>query len=500
MDVVCRLLPRGLAAAAFVLMFISGAAAAPWIEPGDQRMRHSLQVLSDQGRMDTPLNTWPVMWSGVSEQLRTGSGGGSGRTGAQRSYIQFEQQRFAQRGWKTEVGVGASNQTPLFRDFGEQAREQRQAEISANWTGREWALGLNGQYANDPADDDELRADGSFIAYTGGDWTLGVGAIDRWWGPGWQSSLMLSSNARPIPSVWLNRTQPSASDHPLLSWLGPWQFTLSVGQLEDERTVSEPLLVAMRLNFRPLSGLELGLSRTFMYGGEGESRNGSALWRGLRGEEVGESHEPQRTSQKVGADFRYGLAVGDVSGGVYGEGVAQWRSDRDPGQFMGLFGADLALPWDDDSHRLFIEYANTTAGQLFSDAREGVAYEDERYRTGYRHRGRNMGSTYERDAEVVTLGWQQYLADGRNLMVTAAQARLNKAGQVAAQVPDGDVDYAVVPDGRKVFLATARYEYPIWGGWASLSGQWADKRMPIATADGSGRAQGTLAASWRYRF
>ncbi|HBC34390.1 MAG TPA: capsule assembly Wzi family protein, partial [Marinobacter adhaerens] len=38
----------------------------------------------------------------------------------------------------------------------------------------------------DPLDGEEFRLDGSYVAATAGNWVLGVGAIDRWWGPGWQ--------------------------------------------------------------------------------------------------------------------------------------------------------------------------------------------------------------------------------------------------------------------------------------------------------------------------
>ena len=500
MTAFCRLLLGRLVAGGLLLALVGNAGAAPWVEPGDMRMRHSLQVLSDHGAMDTPLNTWPVMWSGVGDELRRSSSGTSVAPGQARAYVQFEQQRYARRGWTGEVEASAANQAPLFRGFGNQARDKGGVGVGLNWTGREWAVGLNGQYANDAADDQDLRLDGSFIAYTGGYWTVGVGAIDRWWGPGWQSSLMLSNNARPVPSVWLNRTDASASEIPVLNWLGPWQFTATVGRLESARALSNALLVGMRFNFRPLSGLELGLSRTFMFGGENEPRNASAFWSGLRGSEVTDTSGDGQSSQKVGADFRYGMALGDVSGGLYGEAVGQWRSDRDPSRFMGMLGADLALPLGASSQRWFVEYADTTAGRVFSDAREGVAFEDERYRTGYRFRGRNMGSTFERDAEVLTLGWQLYLADGRNLQLTAARAKLNRLGAVVAQFPERDVDYAIVPDSRDAFLATARYEYPLWGGWVTLTGQWADRRLPIVTADGSGRAQGTLTGGWRYRF
>jgi hypothetical protein len=38
-----------------------------------------------------------------------------------------------------------------------------------------------------------------------GNWSTSLGKVDRWWGPGWDGSLILSTNARPIPAISLDR-------------------------------------------------------------------------------------------------------------------------------------------------------------------------------------------------------------------------------------------------------------------------------------------------------
>ena len=45
------------------------------------------------------------------------------------------------------------------------------------------------------------RLDGTYGSMRLGNWLLTVGELDRWWGPGWDGSLLLSSNARPIPAI-----------------------------------------------------------------------------------------------------------------------------------------------------------------------------------------------------------------------------------------------------------------------------------------------------------
>lgn len=479
------------------VFFASASAAAPWISPGDNRMRHSLQLMADNGELDTPIQTWPVMWSGVGPALRSSA---STRTLNARSYVRFEENRFARTGWKSEIELGGANQSPLVRGFAGQPRERGELGGSVQWSGREWAFGLRGHYVEKPSDDREWRADGSYVAYTGGDWTLGVGAIDRWWGPGRQSSLMLSSNARPVPSVWINRTHPGASDHPLLGWLGPWQFTLMVGQLENDRSVSEPFLVGMRFNFRPLQRLELGLSRMFFHGGGDEPENASALWSSLRVRDSGDRAHDADPTQRAGMDFRYGGVLEEFSGGVYGEAVGHWREGGSLGRFTGLAGVELAFPFANHDQRWFIEYSDTTAGSVFASARENVAYEDGLYRTGHRFRGRSLGSSLDGDARSLSLGMQHFFSDGRDLEVTLSRLEFNRSDNLVLVPPEGAVDVAIARGANDVVGVSARYAFPLWGGRGTLDGHWNDRRVEIATADGSGRSRGTLTANWRYRF
>ncbi|TVP51902.1 MAG: capsule assembly Wzi family protein [Halomonadaceae bacterium] len=479
-----------------LLLLSTEQSAAPWIDPGDMRLRHSLQVLADQGEVNTPLNTWPVMWAGVSLAGQRSNPG----TAAERAYVRFEQDRFARPGWTGEFTVAAANQPRLVRDFNDQTREEGELGLTAQFTGQSWAFGLSGQVTDEPADGREWRADGSFLAFTSDQWTLGAGAIDRWWGPGWQSSLMLSSNARPVPSVWLNRTNPGASEHPLLAWLGPWQFTVLLGQLESAREVPEARLVAMRFNFRPLSGLELGLSRMLMYGGGDQPQNGSSLFRALTLSEDSDRTGEGMHSQQAGFDFRYGTALGHVTGGLYGEAVGQVGEDQSLGRFIGLAGVDMAYNWGAASQRWFLEYSDTTAGNIVGRGRDNIAYEDDVYTSGDRFRGRALGSTFDSDALALTLGLQHFFADGRNLALSVSRVKLNRSDNIVASMPSRNVDLAIAREATDAVLANARYEYPLWSGWATLDGQWSSRTIDTATADGSGRAQGSLSAGWRYRF
>lgn len=93
-------------------------------------------------------------------------------------------------------------------------------------------------------------------------WNMEIeaGRDTMWWGQGYHGSLLLSNNAFPLDMLKLTNPTPF-----LLPWyfsyFGPFKYTIFVARLEDDRVdFPHPLLGGMRLNFKPIPTLELGLS------------------------------------------------------------------------------------------------------------------------------------------------------------------------------------------------------------------------------------------------
>jgi hypothetical protein len=112
---------------------------------------------------------------------------------------------------------------------------------------------LNAVRAWRPTDGDSVRLDGSYVGMTIGNWMLSAGYPERWWGPGWDGSLILSTNARPPPQLAINRNFSTPFRQRWLEWLGPWSLTSFMGELDEEgRVVDEPLLFGVRISAKPL--------------------------------------------------------------------------------------------------------------------------------------------------------------------------------------------------------------------------------------------------------
>lgn len=471
--------------------------AAPWLDPGDSRARFAAQKLADRGHMDRTVSTWPLMWSTVHSGLEASVSSDQPSVGSAAAYLRFEKDEQAQQGFRGEYSLFGGSEIPGIRGFDQNSMAKAGTAVDLQWQGETWALGLKPAYAHKTDDDKELRLDGSYLAAAAGNWVFGAGAIDRWWGPGWQSSLILSNNARPMPALWLNRNNSYAPEMGWLQWLGPWQFTAFAGQYESDRAVPDAKLIGMRFTFRPVSGLDIGLSRAIMLGGEGRPENASTLWNALIGRDNGQLEENDPGNQLASIDARYGFVVGQQSMGVYAQMMGEDEAGAFPARKSWLLGTDWTTQLFKADQQWFLEYTNTLADDFLGDPMPNITYDHSRYRSGYRYYGRSMAASFDGDAEAVTLGAFNFFDDGTNLSAKITYARLNKDGGNRTVIPNQDIFYTVPEGDQNVAVLDVGYGTRMFNGWLDLNLQTSDKKIEYL---GGEKDQWSLGATWRYRF
>ena len=94
-------------------------------------------------------------------------------------------------------GVSASSEPRVIRTFENTPRAEGEASAKLAWVGERFAFNLSATYVSNPFDGDEFRPDGTYVGVALGNWMLTAGWQERWYGPGNDGSLILSSNARP---------------------------------------------------------------------------------------------------------------------------------------------------------------------------------------------------------------------------------------------------------------------------------------------------------------
>lgn len=437
------------------------ADAAPWAEPNDRALRHAVELLRDTQLLPGPIATWPIPWPVLSEALHSISTKELSSQQLQAIAYLKDAVKQADKTKLSSTLKGASKLKSL-GGFADSQHDQASARIGLEAMGDIFAANLSVTYIDDPADEAAWRADQSYIAARLGNWGVGVGAIDRYWGPSWQSSLILSTNARPSPGLFIQRLSPDAFESPLLSWLGPWQLTTFINQLERERDQSQAKLWGLRIGHSPLPYLELGYSRTAMFGG-GDRPESLGVFKDLLlgkdnrgGSGIADDASNEPGNQLAGFDWRASLHWRSFSGAWYGQIIGEDESGGTPSRNLGSMGVELAGEWAGISQRVWIEGSNT----LMRFASEGMpngAYEHGIYTNGYRHHGRSMGASSDNDSQVYTIGGLLALESGDLINWRISKAYLNTDGS-NAPAPAGN---PLTDDAISLALVEASYRHDL---------------------------------------
>jgi len=464
--------------------------ASPWIDVGDDRLRNNLHMLNDSGVMPMSLTTWPIMWADVKEALKQVKH--KGLNLSQKNAIrelEFELRHEARQGVKRSIELSAASSRAMFRGFSSNYREQGEIHKTFDWDGKDLAVKLQSNITTDPGEDDiELQLDGSYIAGTLGQWVLGVGAIDRWWGPGTQSNLILTNNARPVPALIFQTKRAQHFDTAWLSWLGDWHFVSFLGQMESNRVVPEAKLTGMRLTLKPFSNLEIGLSRTMQWGGEGREENLNAFWKSLTSQ--GENTSEQSGNQIAGFDARLNFNLTEsLPSAIYAQYIGEDEAGYLPAKFVIQVGGESTYALaSGDSLKGFAEYTNTTSDALGAEI-PNVAYEHSVFQTGYRYRGRVLAATFDNDATVFTLGGAYQQSEGQLSKLSLSYMELNDDGVQAGNT--------VSSGAQALYYIEAHHQRFFLGGRLKLGVSYQSEELNTAQEDID---QTSVFTSWEYRF
>jgi hypothetical protein len=394
-----------------------------------------LQLLADAGVLTTPMTAWPLSWGSVSQDVaafRDKAGLNVAEYAAMGRVRARMRAETATHETLLEAEVAVAEKPTRVRNFLDTPRGEAEVEATAAWTGERIAANLTvTAVSNDPADSREVRLDGSYVGIAVGNWMVSVGAMDRWWGPGWDGSLILSTNARPIPALSIQRNFPDPFTNRWLSWIGPWSTSIVFGQLESARAVPDTRFFAWQLNFKPIPKLEIGLERSAQWCGSGRPCGLDTFADLLIGRDnvgdAGTTRANEPGNQMGGVSIRYASPLGNLPYALYVQVTGEDEAGGLPSKLLGLFGAEYWGVWRDMSFRLHIE-ATDTSCSFANNPQFNCAYRNSIYPSGYRYRGRVIGHSLEQDARGVSLGGVLVSNSAREWRGTLRYAKLNRGG------------------------------------------------------------------------
>ena len=446
----------------------------PFLTPNDPFIRHEIRLLGDEGGFEGLQNSWPLDLGRLSSGLQE-----SDYTSELLDNRLSEEANSGFSPIYTTLGIADDRITA--RGFGPEPRSGFATNASVSWMNDRFAakLSLNAFYGMEKdwkaRVDEGFALDGSYIAARLGNWSASFGQQERWWGPGWDGSLILSTNARPIPAISIDRRIAEPFETKWLSWIGPWSFHSFIGRMEEERTVPNPYLWGMRGEVNPtiLGGLEIGFFRMMQLGGEGYPSDLS-VWAdaflsqdNFHSNQVGKSTEPG--NQLAGIDLRW--IVLDLPFAIYGQVAGEDEDNFFPEALFFQCGLEAWKDWGNNTCRIFVEYVDLTSFWWTGDPKtRNITYNHGRYRDGFRYRGRPIGHWSDTDSQFLIIGGLLQRKDDIGWGATIRTGDLNEDGSGQSSVSNG-----VATDYFSINVFNAR-QYPKYGlsvhtslGWESLN-------------------------------
>jgi hypothetical protein len=408
--------------------------AGPFIEVGNMELRHDITILADQGIISAPITTWPISWSSIAEDVDNATIEPDTSETVIRSLLRLKRhlhRELRQKELRLSTRIAGDSRDKAFPDlrtFDSLTREKAELTAGVEWMGENTAIKLNATYAKDPEDGKEYRADGSYAGFMAGGWSYSLSTMDRWWGPGYEGSLILSNNARPVPAISIQRMSAKPFETKWLSWLGPWQLKFFAGLMESERYVPHPKLFGLRINFKPFDSLEVGLSRTAQWGGEGRPEDFRTFVNMVLGKdnyiEEGITIAQEPGNQLAGWDLRWKPGT-SLPLALYMQRIGEDQAGIYPTANMYQFGAETWGGFETYDYRLIVEYSDTVAYR-WPDRNWNVAYNHHIYKDGYRYYHRSIGHSIDGDSAMKSIRFSLYGEDNIHWQFILSDGTINR--------------------------------------------------------------------------
>lgn len=325
----------------------------------------------------------------------------------------------------------------------------------------------------------------AYVGMNWSNWQISFGKQSLWWGPGDGSSLIFSNNAEPINMFRINRVSPFQLPS-ILRFLGPMRLEFFVGQLTGQYFVNtpqgvtgawfqpldpQPFIHGQKISFQPTRNVEIGLTRTTIFAGQGTPFTTHTFLRSLL--DVGHYNAAPGASnypgdRLSGLDFSYRIPKLRNWLSVYADGYANdqiiFNPTGYPDRAVWLAGAYLARFPGISKLDLRIEggYTDSPIGSIYDI---GYYYGNEHYSSGYTNSGNIIGSWMGRGGQGEQV-FANYWFNARNrLQFTFRQEKLGaKFVSGGGSITDAGVrgDYWVLPNfGLSVSVQHERWLIPV---------------------------------------
>lgn len=259
-------------AGTFIFGTMHFAHAAPWVDTQDAYLYQSIQQLANAGFITTPVNTVPIMWNPIIQDLANIDVNRLNQAQKHAFYRVQAAAGFARQSNIKHLAVKATNAPVQKTGFGAEYLQKAQLSLGTELTEGNWSVGLYKQFNRDsfinsahsetnPLNENKTSWNNSFAAYTAGNWVISASTQPQWWGPSIGQSFNQNANQQPPRMIQLNRLNPNAPFSKHLAWLGPTSVNVQYGYHASTDMLRHASFLATRVGIKPHNKLELAISQ-----------------------------------------------------------------------------------------------------------------------------------------------------------------------------------------------------------------------------------------------
>jgi hypothetical protein len=262
--------------------------------------------------------------------------------------------------------------------------------------------------------------DGSYLQYTKGIATYGIGAIDRNWSFSNNTSLILSHNARPTKSIYLKLKNRFGYD-----WLpskANWSLEFFNGSNEGSLKNTKSKLTGLRAILSPIDGLNIELAQTSQWGGEGNDNGISTLAAALFFDSNNNTNS--NINKLAGFGISYIIPSKILPLRIYGQTVGEDEAGNLPSCFSYLTGIELSSENIKYPTTITIEAIDTRIDATTNgNCGPNTMYNNNTY--NYTNHGKSMGAAIDTEGTSLGLYIQSQVSKKINVELASRSVVIN---------------------------------------------------------------------------
>ena len=268
--------------------------------------------------------------------------------------------------------------------------------------------------------DSHLKFDQSNISYGNKNVTFGVGKINRHWSLSPKTSLILSRNARPPESVYINLYRKKNTDNLLLSWVGPWSFEAFNSTISNTSGPKNSMLLGLRAIIEPLNGFKFEMVKTSQWGGDGYNQDISAFASAIFGDT--NASKNSNINQLAGFGFSYQPPRHPFK--IYGQFIGEDEAGGLPSCYMHLLGSEFSHSNIKFLTKFGFELVDTRIKRTRSgNCGPNTAYNNGTYK--YTNYGKSLGAPIDTEGQSISFWGSMPLSPNINLDYSIERLLIN---------------------------------------------------------------------------